>query len=171
MWYLPEENKLFTLHSEIRQHFNTFSFPEEITESDIEFVGLKGVQVEPLPTYDEFNYKVQSTVTHNDVLDRYFYTHQVIEMQQDEKDLYRKSKVPQVVFMRQARLALLEVNLLDTIEETINLLPEPSKSEARIEWEYASEIRRDWPTLQSIVQFLELTEEYIDDLFILAATK
>ena len=79
--------------------------------------------------------------------------------------------VPQIVFMRQARLALLEVGLLDNIEQIINLLPEPLKSEARIEWEYATEVRRDWPTLNQIVDHLNLTSEYVDELFILASTK
>ena len=79
--------------------------------------------------------------------------------------------VPQIVFMRQARLALLEVGLLDNIEQIINLLPEPLKSEARIEWEYATEVRRDWPTLNQIADHLNLTSEYVDELFILASTK
>lgn len=79
--------------------------------------------------------------------------------------------VPQMVFMRQARLALLEVGLLDNIEQIINLMPEPLKSEARIEWEYAAEVRRDWPTLNQIADHLNLTSEYVDELFILASTK
>ena len=79
--------------------------------------------------------------------------------------------VPQVVFMRQARLALLEVGLLSNVEGIINTLPEPFKSEVKIEWEYATEVRRDWPTLNQITQYLGLTEEYVDNLFILAATK
>lgn len=79
--------------------------------------------------------------------------------------------VPQVVFMRQARLALLEVNLLDNVDQIISLLPEPMQSEAKIEWEYATEVRRDWPTLNQIAQYLNLTSEYVDDLFILAGTK
>lgn len=79
--------------------------------------------------------------------------------------------VPQIVFMRQARLALLEVGLLDNIEQIINLLPEPLKSEARIEWEYATEVHRAWPTLNQIADHLNLTSEYVDELFVLASTK
>ena len=79
--------------------------------------------------------------------------------------------VPQMVFMRQARLALLEVNLLDNIEQILNSLPEPMQSEAKIEWEYAAEVRRDWPSLNQIAQYLNLTSEYVDELFILASTK
>lgn len=79
--------------------------------------------------------------------------------------------VPQMVSMRQARLALLEVNLLDNIEQILNSLSEPMQSEAKIEWEYATEVRRDWPTLNQIAQYLNLTSEYVDELFILASTK
>ena len=79
--------------------------------------------------------------------------------------------VPQIVSMRQARLALLEVGLLNNVDQIISLLPEPMQSEAKIEWEYAAEVRRDWPSLNQIAQYLNLTSEYVDDLFILAATK
>ena len=79
--------------------------------------------------------------------------------------------VPSIVTMRQARLALLDANLLDNVEQVLNLLPEPMKSEAKIDWEYAAEVRRDWPTLNQIAEYLDLTEEFIDDMFILAASK
>lgn len=46
--------------------------------------------------------------------------------------------VPQSVTMRQARLALLDLDLLSSIDEAINAMPEPDKTKAKIEWEYAA---------------------------------
>ena len=45
-------------------------------------------------------------------------------------------RVPAAVTMRQARLALLGANLLSSVDTAIDALPEPTKSAARIEWEY-----------------------------------
>ena len=50
--------------------------------------------------------------------------------------------VPQSVTMRQARLALLDLDLLSSIDEAINAMPEPDKTKAKIELEYAAVVER-----------------------------
>ena len=77
-----------------------------------------------------------------------------------------ESEPPRVVEMRQARLALLEVGLLDTVEASMKLAPKA----AQIEWEFALTINRDYPLVQSMKATLGLTESQLDDLFTLAAT-
>lgn len=79
----------------------------------------------------------------------------------------RKSKVPQVVSMRQARLALLEAALLDDITTAITKLGQA----AAIEWEYATEVRRDSPLIALVAANNSMQETDIDNLFILAASK
>lgn len=74
--------------------------------------------------------------------------------------------VPSAVTMRQARLALLDAGLLEQIEQGITLM---SKA-AQIEWEYATEVKRDSSLVTQIAQAFELTEEQLDDLFTKAAT-
>lgn len=77
--------------------------------------------------------------------------------------------VPAVVSMRQARLAFLGAGLLGAVESGIDGLPEPDRSAARIEWEYATELRRDHPLIAALAPALELGEQQIDELFIAAA--
>lgn len=78
--------------------------------------------------------------------------------------------VPQVVSMRQARLALLQQNLLSQVDAAIDSLPSPSREQAQIEWEYSTEVRRNSPWVIELTPALGLTSEQMDDLFKLAAT-
>lgn len=78
------------------------------------------------------------------------------------------SFVPQVVSMRQARLALLESNLLATVDTAI---AGGTDEALKIEWEYAQEVRRDWQSLIALATTLNITEQQLDELFILASTK
>ena len=73
--------------------------------------------------------------------------------------------VPQIVTMRQARLVLLGAGLLGQVEASINALPEPQRSAARIEWDFSSEVHRDKPFVQLLAGALGLTPEQLDDLF------
>lgn len=77
--------------------------------------------------------------------------------------------IPDVVSMRQGRLALLAAGLLDHVETAINSLDEPDKTKARIEWEYAQEMRRDYPWVIQLATAVGITESQIDELFVAAA--
>lgn len=76
---------------------------------------------------------------------------------------------PQVVTMRQARLALLSIGLLDQIETAIDAMDEPERTIAKIEWDYSSEVHRDKPFVNSLGATLGLDDEAIDALFAAAA--
>lgn len=78
--------------------------------------------------------------------------------------------VPAAVSMRQARLALLNAGLLHHVDAAIDLLPEPDRTAAQIEWEYAQEVRRASPTAALVGAALELDEAQVDNLFMQAAT-
>ncbi len=77
--------------------------------------------------------------------------------------------VPQKVTMRQARLALHNINKLSAVEAAINALPEPPKTAARIEWDYSSEVHRNKEFTLMMATALGLTDEALDNLFITAA--
>lgn len=70
-----------------------------------------------------------------------------------------------VISPRQARLALLQADLLEAVEAYIATQPKA----VQVEWEYANEIRRDHTLLSGAATALGLTEAQIDDLFSLAA--
>lgn len=70
------------------------------------------------------------------------------------------------VTMRQARLALLQANLLKSVQTTIK-----GSSEAyQIEWEYSSVVRRDSPLVSTVASYLGLTQTEVDNLFIIASS-
>lgn len=74
--------------------------------------------------------------------------------------------IPTAVSMRQARLALLQVNLLTQVETAI-----ASGTQAdQITWEYATEVNRSDALVQNLSVALGLSETDLDNLFILASS-
>lgn len=71
-----------------------------------------------------------------------------------------------VITMRQARLALNAAGLLPTVKAAVAA----SSEQVKIEWEYAQELDREWPTLLALSEALGLTTEQVDDLFLQAST-
>ena len=72
--------------------------------------------------------------------------------------------IPQVITMRQARLRLLEVGLLDDVEALVTL-----DRKSQIEWEYASEVYKQSPLIETIKGALNLTDMQIDAMFVEAS--
>lgn len=72
---------------------------------------------------------------------------------------------------RQIRLALVlsGVSLTD-IDNSLNSLPEPTKSLALISWEYAVAFERNDPLVESVGLMLGMTSAQIDQLWMLAAS-
>jgi hypothetical protein len=94
------------------------------------------------------------------------------ELTQDEIDALpapQPAAIPQVVTMRQARLALLGAGLLAQVEAAINALPSPQKEAARIEWEYSQEVHRDREFVSVLGAAMGLNDEQLDALFTTAA--
>ena len=81
--------------------------------------------------------------------------------QMREDELRARNPVPQQVTMRQARLALLSVGLLDDVEIVIAA----AGREAQLEWEYAAVVDRSNPAVAAVQQQQALTDVQIDDLF------
>jgi hypothetical protein len=73
--------------------------------------------------------------------------------------------VPDVISMRQARLVLLSQGLLAQVDATIAAMDEPARSAALIEWEYATELRRDNPLVVAMQGAMDLTDEQVDAMF------
>ena len=80
------------------------------------------------------------------------------------KEEYEKSLIPKTITLRQARLYLLSIGLLDDLENII------SQNRAyQIEWEYANQIERESPLVQILGQTLNLDDEQIDNMFMEAS--
>jgi hypothetical protein len=74
--------------------------------------------------------------------------------------------VPDAVSMRQARLVLFGAGKLADVDAALAGMPSPDKEAAQIEWEYATEVRRDSPLIAALAPALNMTEAQIDALFI-----
>lgn len=79
------------------------------------------------------------------------------------------ASVPQEVTMRQARLALLGIGMLSTVEAAIDALPEPPRTAARIEWDYSNTIQRNNGFVSQLAVTLGFSEAQLDELFITAS--
>ena len=73
------------------------------------------------------------------------------------------------VTMRQARLMLHRTGVLASVETVIAAMPEPARTEAQIEWEFASEILRVSPLVSALGAALGLDDNALDALFAEAA--
>jgi hypothetical protein len=74
--------------------------------------------------------------------------------------------VPESVTPRQIRRALTAFGLRATVEAAIA----GADQATRDDWEFALEIRRDWPALTAMATQMNLTSEQVDALFVQAAT-
>lgn len=72
--------------------------------------------------------------------------------------------IPTQITMRQTRLYLLSIDLLDAVETIV------SQNKAwQIEWEYASEVQRTNQLIVAMQQELQITDAQIDDMFLEAS--
>lgn len=81
-----------------------------------------------------------------------------------------RNAVPLTIAMRQFRLALLDANLLSSVDQAIDSIQDPkTKASTKIEWEYATTVLRDSALVTTLASLLNLTSEQVDQLFIAAA--
>lgn len=76
---------------------------------------------------------------------------------------------PARVTMRQARLALHADELLQSVEDAINAMPEPGQTAARIEWDHASQVERSSQFVAVLGAAIGLDDAMMDELFIAAS--
>lgn len=69
------------------------------------------------------------------------------------------------ITLRQCKLALLNAGKLQDVVAAINALPEPQRTAAQIEFDYANEVERDSPLLNAVAAAIGLTEAELDALF------
>jgi hypothetical protein len=84
-------------------------------------------------------------------------------------DSVQAVKVPTVVSMRQARLALLNAGKLALVDAAIQNMTSPQREKAQIYWEYSVQVGRYSPMTLAIGTAVGLTSAEMDSLFIEAA--
>lgn len=79
--------------------------------------------------------------------------------------------IPTSVTMRQARLALLGIGMLDDVDAALAAIPDATQRKAaQIEWEYAQTVDRHSPLVSNLSAGLGLDDIQLDNLFTLAST-
>lgn len=73
-------------------------------------------------------------------------------------------QIPQSITMRQARLYLLQISLLDSVDLIL-----ATNRAWQIEWEYATEVQRSSILVAALAEQLGLTSEQLDNMFIEAS--
>ncbi|MBN9047466.1 MAG: hypothetical protein J0H18_17640 [Rhizobiales bacterium] len=63
---------------------------------------------------------------------------------------------------KQIRLGLLSLGKLDGVDAAIDAMSEPDRSQAKIQWEYATEFHRLHPLIVNIMPLLGLTDDQVD---------
>jgi hypothetical protein len=89
----------------------------------------------------------------------------IIQLTQNEINAIAANQPPapiRTIDARRLRLALLQLDLLDTVEAAIATLGRA----AQIEWEFATEIKEDYPLVLALASELDLDTEVIFNLAI-----
>lgn len=142
--------------SMLRQDNPLTSFPDEIPDGLAAQFGVYTVTPAPMPSFDVRTQDVSEAAPQ--LVDGVWTQQWVVrELTPQEID----ARTPVVVSMRQARLALLAAGLLDQVSTAMA----GASTEAQIEWEYATEVRRDSPLVISMAGSLGLTDGQVRDLF------
>ena len=97
---------------------------------------------------------------------------ELVEMTADEVHAHLNPRleviVPASVSMMQARLAMLDAGVLDDVEHAIQSMEGLEGRAARIQWEYAQFVDRDWPLVDALGGLLGWDADAVDRLFISA---
>lgn len=165
MWLQPDTLTVYKSHADIRAAWPNISFPSVITDTILVGLGLAVIQQIPTPPHDPFTQTCEEGTPVQ--IDSVWKQQWVVRNLTPEE---LKARVPTVVTMRQARLALLQAGLLSQVEAAIAAIEDAGQRQAvQIEWEYAADINRAHPWVQGLADALGLNETQLDDLFVAAS--
>lgn len=149
----------------------TIDFPDDVFPSPKDGISFPShnvfwVEAADIPIYDEENEKVVEGVpVMEDGVWRKTYVVEPLSVQ-EKRDLLG---VPPSVTQRQCRLFLLQQGKLQDVLDAIDSIPDPLvKQEVQIEWEYASEIKRDSLMVGFLANIINMDEDDLNQAFLQA---
>ena len=125
-----------------------------LTESDVQIPDGYTTKPQPTPVHDWDAKKSDWTINKT--------------KQAEIEEAARKAAIPKVVTIRQAKRALLAVELLDDVEAI--MASDAINRAMKIDWENAIEVRREWVEQSGLMSALKMSDAQLDQLFALAAT-
>lgn len=166
MYAIVSNGAITEYPADLRASLPNTSFPENWPGGEIDGVEYAAVQPSPQPDYDP---ATQSLAEGTPALVGVVWTQQWTVTAASPTAIAERLQARREAMTctsRQARLALAFAGLLPAVEAWVEEQGETTK----IEWEYASEIRRTVGLVTSAATGLGMTEEQIDDLFDYAVT-
>lgn len=163
MWLHPATLAVYPTHAAIRAAWPQTSFPTHLTDAVLAELGLVPLVPAPPPAHDPATQIVEETTPVQ--VDGAWTQQWALRPLTPEELTTRRAGL--TCSPRQARLALQQAGLLAAVTAWIAAADEAT----RIEWEFALEVRRDWPPITACAGALGLSEAQLDGLFALAVTR
>jgi hypothetical protein len=125
----------------------------------------------PNPTYDYATETIEYR-EYADLVNLLWVKESYVRSLTPEEIEQRKPKPPNICTPRQFRLALIREGInISNIEAMLNQIEDDMERQiALIEWEYALEIKREHPLIDSFASIMGITQEQLDNIFIVANT-
>ena len=166
MWINPQIGAFYRGMAALRAAYPQVCIPAVLSEDSLAYLGLAPVMAVAPPEYDPDT--TDLVEEHPELVDGVWVQQwRVVAAPAAEvavRGLARRAGL--TVTPRQARLALSQAGLLAAITAWVAAADETT----RIEWEFALELRRDWPPILACGAALGLSEAQLDALFAQAAT-
>ena len=147
---ISEDNK-FISYVDIREEKKDISFPEDLSKATLPEGYAK-------TKYEESLQEIGFSIVYDDV-PTFTEDGWIIKFKEKIKEELPDDKISQVT-MRQARLQLLELGLLDEVEAMVS-----QDRKNQIEWEYSNTVERDSNLINGIKVLLNLSDEQLDHMF------
>jgi hypothetical protein len=152
------------------------SLPKTWTAATLDFLGVDPVLPTAKPTLGEFEVAVAAAPVLDEGNWVDAWTVQPMFVDNDEStaaeqeaaytaSLLATTRASVKITMRQCRLALLADGKLAAVDAAISALPEPDKTAAATEWEYAHEVHRASPFVALLGAAIGYTDVEVDALF------
>ena len=166
MYFHPETNRKFALHSDIRAAFPSVLFPDTISDSDLEYCDVflliyERPQVGPQ--------QVAEPSTIDSVGGQWTQLWTVRDATPAEIEA-SKPPVPQQISSGQGREALYNVGLFANVQPAIDAIDDAdAKWRVQNAWDYRPNWERQSPFVTMMAAILGLDDEQTNQLFIAAA--
>lgn len=160
--YLNTETLQQCTERDIRAAFPNTSFADPFQPPE----GYVWIFPAPQPPHDQITQMVRETAPVLTDKGHWEQQWEVVELDAEvaaaNAEAARKARVPTVLTIRQAKRILNSVGLLDDVDAAVAA----AGRDTQIDWEYATEVKRDWPTLVAMASALGMTDDQLDNLFI-----
>lgn len=169
------DGSLMTKSQLIAENSHT-SLPKTWTAATLDFLGVDPVLASPKPTLGEFEVAVAAApvLVEGSWMEAWTVQPMFVDNEEstaaEQEAAYTANKLAEaratmIVTMRQCRLALLAAGKLADVDVAIGTLPEPDKTAAATEWEYAHEVHRASPFVALLGTAIGYTDVELDALF------